>query len=382
MKLPSTLDMISELIAIPSISCNNPQYDQSNEPVIDLLATWCNDLGFECDILPVPDHPGKFNLLATSGAGDGGLVLSGHTDTVPYDLNSWQFDPFTLTQRDNRLYGLGTSDMKAFFALSLAAVEQLQAERVFSKRPLTLLATANEESNMAGARALIERPKAQYALIGEPTGLKPIRMHKGIFMEAICLHGQSGHSSNPDLGNSALEGMHLVIGELMQWRKELQARYKNPSFQTPIPTLNLGHIQGGDSANRICADCELHIDLRPLPGMDIEELRTTLYQRVRQSLQKSGLRVEFKILFGGIPPMETSADAEIVKITEGLTGHAAGAVAYGTEAPYLQALGMETIILGPGDIDQAHQPDEFIGMERLQPMVDILTRLIVQIDKL
>jgi len=377
MKIPSTIEMIRELIAIPSISCNNPQYDQSNKAITDLLATWSSDLGFECEIMEVPGFPGKFNLLATRGSGDGGLVLAGHTDTVPYDLNSWQFDPFTLLEKNNRLYGLGTSDMKAFFALSLTAVKQLLADNVHPKRPLTLLATANEESNMAGAKALTEKPRAQYALIGEPTGLKPIRMHKGIFMEAICLHGQSGHSSNPDLGKSALDGMYQVMEELLQWRKKLQAKHTDPSFQTPVPTLNLGYIQGGDSPNRICADCELHIDLRPLPGMDIEELRASLHRRVRKSLTQSGLEIEFKILFDGIPPMETPADAEIVALTERLTGHTAGAVAYATEAPYLQALGMETIILGPGDIEQAHQPDEFIGMERLQPMIDILTQLIV-----
>ena len=382
MKIPSLLDMIGELIAIPSISSNNPHYDQSNEPVVDLLATWCSGLGFDCEILPVPDHPGKFNLLATLGEGDGGLVLAGHTDTVPYDLDSWQTDPFELVQRDNRLYGLGTSDMKAFFALSLNAVEQLLADNALSERPLILLATANEETNMAGARALTEKPGARYALIGEPTGLRPIRMHKGIFMEAICLHGKSGHSSNPGRGKSALDGMYQVMGELLGWRDELQAEHTNAFFETPVPTLNLGYIRGGDSPNRVCADCELDIDLRPLPGMDIEELRATLRRRVRKSLATSGLEIEFKALFGGIPAMETPADAEIVKITERLTKRVAGAVAYATEAPYLRALGMDTIILGPGDIEQAHQPDEFIGMDRLQPMTDILTQLITQVGRL
>jgi acetylornithine deacetylase len=168
----------------------------------------------------------------------------------------------------------------------------------------------------------------------------------------------------------------------LRWRKELQAEHTNALFETPVPTLNLGYIRGGDSPNRICADCELDIDLRPLPGMDIEELRATLRRRVRKSLDTSGLDIEFKALFAGIPAMETPADAEIVKITERLTKHAAGAVAYATEAPYLRALGLDTIILGPGDIEQAHQPDEFIGMDRLQPMTDILTQLITQVGRL
>jgi len=171
--------------------------------------------------------------------------------------------------------------------------------------------------------------------------------------------------------------MYRVMGELLRWREQLQAEYINPAFQIPIPTLNLGHIQGGDSPNRICGDCQLDIDLRPLPGMDLKELRAILHRRVRESLHNSGLDITFKPLFEGIPAMETPADADIVKITEKLTRQPAQAVAYGTEAPYLQALGMETIILGPGDIDQAHQPDEFIAMDRLQPMVDILSELIV-----
>jgi len=369
--------MISELIALPSISCNNPQYDQSNEMVVNLLAGWCSDLGFQCTTTPVPDHPGKYNLQATMGSGTNGLLLAGHTDTVPYDLNRWRFDPFKLTEKDGRLFGLGTSDMKAFFALALTAVEQLLAGDIVLKQPITILATANEESNMAGARALTRQPPAAYALIGEPTGLRPVRMHKGILMEAIHLRGSSAHSSNPDWGNSALEGMHRVIGELLQWRDILQKEHTDPSFAVPVPTLNLGHIQGGDSPNRICADCELHIDLRPLPGMDIKELRSILHSRIKTSLHGSGLEIKFTTLFDGIPAMETPADADIVLTTEKLTQQRAGAVAYGTEAPYLQALGMETIILGPGDIDQAHQPDEFIKMDRLQPMIEILTRMIV-----
>jgi len=374
MKIPSVQTMISELIAIPSVSCVNPAQDQSNQAVVERLANWCNDLGFKCEILPVPDHPGKFNLLATLGTGKDGLVLAGHTDTVPYDAGRWQHDPFRLTEADNRLYGLGTADMKAFFALALAAI----SSGIHLEQPLTILATADEECTMSGARALVAagQPQARYAVIGEPTGLRPVRMHKGIFMEAIHLRGQSGHSSDPSLGNNALEGMYQVIGDLLKWRKQLQAAHINPLFQVPVPTMNLGHIHGGDNPNRICGECELHIDLRPLPGMDVGELRTKLRQRVQHILENSGLEIEFVPLFEGIPAMETPAQADIVQIAQDLTKHTAGAVAFGTEAPFLKALGMETIILGPGDIEQAHQPDEFIALDRLQPMIDILRQLI------
>jgi len=165
MKIPSVLTMISELIAIPSISCTNPKEDQSNLAVIELLAHWCQDLGFKVEILPVPENSGKFNLVATLGSGDGGLVLSGHTDTVPYDLGAWQSDPFKLKQANDRLYGLGTSDMKAFFALALTAAAQFSADSL--TKPLIILATADEETSMSGARALVAAgyPKARHSII-------------------------------------------------------------------------------------------------------------------------------------------------------------------------------------------------------------------------
>ncbi|MCW8881472.1 MAG: acetylornithine deacetylase, partial [Sedimenticola sp.] len=328
------------------------------------------------EVLPVPGLNGKYNLVASAGKGPDGLVLSGHTDTVPFDENRWQSDPFKLIERDNRLYGLGTSDMKAFFALVLEAVRGLDLAKL--KHPLTLLATADEESTMCGAQALVDthRRLGRHAVIGEPTGLKPIRMHKGITMEIIRLHGRSGHSSNPALGVNALEGMYRVIGDILQWRNELQARYKNPLFEVEVPTLNLGHIHGGDNPNRICASCELQIDLRPLPGMELHSLHEELQQRLETLMAGSELRLEIITPFPGVPSMETAADTEIVKTAERLTGHTASSVAFGTEAPFLQQLGMDTLILGPGDIDQAHQPNEFIGLERIQPMVKVLQDLI------
>jgi acetylornithine deacetylase len=206
--------------------------------------------------------------------------------------------------------------------------------------------------------------------------MRPVRMHKGILMEAIRLRGQAGHSSDPALGNSALEAMHTVLGALINWRRELQTRHHNPFFAVPFPTLNLGHIHGGDNPNRICASCELHIDLRPLPGMDLQELRGEMQNRVFSVLQDTGIEVEFESLFEGIPAMETPANAKIIQLAGKLTGHTAEAVAFGTEAPYLDQLGIETVILGPGDIAQAHQPDEFIRLDTLAPTVDLLRSLI------
>jgi acetylornithine deacetylase len=266
--------------------------------------------------------------------------------------------------------------MKAFLAIAVEAASGFAAEAL--RQPLIILATADEESSMHGAQALVAagRPLGRYAVIGEPTGLRPVRMHKGIMMESIRLEGRSGHSSDPALGVSALEGMRQVLDEILAWRQELQERYHNPLFAVPAPTLNLGYIHGGDNPNRICGDCELGIDIRPLPGMALEELREALRQRLARRLADSGLQLSCRPLFQGIAAMETPAASAIVQAAEEFTGHAAGAVAFGTEAPYLQQLGMETIILGPGDIAQAHQPDEYLALAALPPTLALLNRLI------
>jgi acetylornithine deacetylase len=378
MALPSLFSMLQTLIAAPSVSSISPQWDQSNRGVIEPLEGWLSDLGFKTEVLPVPDCPDKFNLVASAGSGGDGLILAGHTDTVPFDEQLWNHNPLQLTEANNRLYGLGSADMKSFFALVLEAIRELDLSSL--QCPLTILATADEESSMCGARSLADmgRSLGRHALIGEPTGLRPIRMHKGVAMETIRLHGRSGHSSNPAFGVNALEGMQRVMTEILQWREELQTRYRNPLFEVEVPTLNLGHIHGGDNPNRICGQCELQFDLRPLPGMKLDALRGELQQRLETLLADSGLKLETESSFPGIPAMETPAGAAIVKAAEELTGHQAGAVAFGTEAPYLQQLGAEPIILGAGDIAQAHQPDEYLALDRIQPMIELIRSLVTR----
>jgi acetylornithine deacetylase len=376
--LPNMLDMMARLIAAPSVSSVSPEWDQSNAQVIDELADLFETAGFKVERMAIPDHPGKFNLVASAGSGPDGLVLAGHTDTVPCNPELWSSDPFRLVERDGRYYGLGTSDMKGFFALILEAVRDIDLAKL--QHPLVLLATADEESSMCGAKSLLQanRRLGRHAVIGEPTGMKPIRMHKGIAMEAIRLTGQSGHSSDPSLGNNALEGMYQMLGDLLAWRTELQQRYHNPLFAVDVPTLNLGHIHGGDNPNRICGHCELHFDIRPLPGMQLDELRGELDRRMATLLAQTGLGFERYPLFDGIPAMETPAAADIVRVSEQLTGYGAEAVAFGTEGPFFNDLGMQTVILGPGDIDQAHQPDEYLSADRLQPTVSLLKDLIAR----
>ena len=231
---------------------------------------------------------------------------------------------------------------------------------------------------MSGARALSDADpfNARFAVVGEPTDLKPVRMHKGIMMESISLEGQSGHSSNPALGNNALDAMYKVISALMALRDSWAEKYSNPGFEVTVPTLNLAAIHGGDAPNRICRHCKLSFDVRVLPGMQNSEIREIIRQRTRQTLQGSGIRVNFQSLFEGVEPYLQDADCELVKTAEALTGHGADSAAFATEAPFFQALGMQTIVLGPGSIDCAHQANEYIPIKQIEPAVTLLQQLI------
>lgn len=374
MTLPALKALFSTLIAESSVSCTQPALDQSNAGVIARLSDWFGALGFACETQEVA--PGKFNLIATLGSGPGGLVLAGHTDTVPYDAALWQADPLRLREADDRWYGLGSCDMKGFFALILEAVRDLDLRQL--RQPLIVLATCDEESSMDGARVLAEagRPLGRAAVIGEPTGLRPIRLHKGILMERIDILGQSGHSSDPSLGHSALDAMQAVMGELLDLRAQWQREYRNPLFLVPQPTLNLGCIHGGDNPNRICGQCALEFDLRPLPGMQPEALRQAIRGRLLPVAERFGVRIDYQPLFPAVPPFEQSAEAELVRLAERLTGHSAEAVAFATEAPYLQAITQEVLVLGPGDISCAHQPEEHLALARIAPTVTLLQQLI------
>jgi acetylornithine deacetylase len=375
------IERIARLVAQPSVSSSAPGLDQSNRGAIDALAEMLDDVGFKVEVLPLPNAPTKANLIATLGKGPGGLVLAGHSDTVPYDQALWTHDPFALEAREGRLYGLGAADMKAFLALAVEAGEGLDPDSLHA--PLIVLATADEETSMEGARALVamQRPKARHAIIGEPTDLLPVRAHKGMMMEQLRVVGRSGHSSDPRLGNNALEGMARVLSALIALREELGARFRNDSFSVPTPTLNLGRIQGGDSANRICGEVELDIDVRLLPGMELQWVRSEIEKRAEHALAGTGLRLEHKTLFEGAPAFELKGHSALLDVVEELTGEGAATVAFGTEAPYFAALGMQTLVLGPGGIDQAHRPDEFVREDRLEPTVQMLKAVVDRLCK-
>lgn len=369
-------ERIERLIATPSVSAVVPELDMPNRPVVDLLAEWLEHEGFAVEILNVTDDGKKANLVATKGRGPGGLVLSGHTDTVPFDDGKWKSDPFRATERDGFVYGLGSADMKSFFAVAIEAARRFEASQL--AEPLIILATADEECGMSGVRALVERgmPKARHAIIGEPTNLTPIRLHKGVSMESIALTGRSGHSSDPSLGRNALEGMRRAMNALVAYRDELDRTHRRDDLTPPTTTMNLGNIKGGDNPNRICAHCEMQHDIRVIPGLDVDQIRGELHRRVRAAIEGLELAMEAGPLHEPVPPFETEADAAIVRAAEELTGHAAGSVSFGTEAPFFNAAGMRSIVMGPGDIAVAHQPNERIELASIPRAVDLIAQLV------
>ena len=374
--LPSFSDALSQLIACSSISSTHQRWDQGNKEVIDLLATWFEQLGFSVQVQLVPNTTNKFNMLAKLGSGEGGLLLAGHSDTVPFDENKWQSDPHKVLTQNNKFFGLGTCDMKGFFAFILQACQGLSAKQF--EKPLYILATADEETTMAGARFFADSQaiKPDVAIIGEPTNLVPVIMHKGHMSHRISVEGQSGHSSKPNLGVNAIEIIYQVIGALLQLKEKMALNYQNQAFDVQAPTLNLGAINGGDNANRICGHCTLDIDMRSLPGMSDDELLNLLSDSLKPLAEKFTGRISFTELHPSSPSFEQKSGCEFVSIAEEISGHSCCAVNYATEAPFIQQLGCQTIVMGPGSIDQAHQPNEFLAFDQIDKTQDILVKMI------
>lgn len=373
---PQFFEQLQGLIELPSVTCTQAQMDQSNVAVIERLAGYFESAGFVSEVMPV--SLGKANLLAVrgrQGPQQGGLVLSGHTDTVPFDAPLWHSDPFILHRQSDRLYGLGTADMKSFFALILEALQGF--EGVEFRAPLVVVGTCDEETSMAGARALLEQSRqlGRFVLIGEPTGLVPARLHKGVMLEEVVITGQSGHSSDPALGRNALDAMAEVLQRLLGFRDQLR-QVRHPLFAVPYPTLNLGCIHGGDNPNRICGQCQLQFDLRPLPGQSMTALREQIRTVLDGIDRRYGVQLDYHAATPGSPALETPADSPLVQQVERLTGQTAQAVAFGTEGPYFRQLGMDVVILGAGNIEQAHQPNEYLELGKAATMVDYLRQLI------
>jgi len=367
-------EILKALIQFPSV------VGQPNGAIAGWIAQYLGDHGIEAQLLPGPEGD-RANLFATIGPRDiPGLVLSGHMDVVPAQEPQWSADPFQLRAEGDKLFGRGTSDMKGFLAAALAIVPALVALK--PARPIHMAFSYDEEAGCRGVPHLIAalpslcaRPAA--AVIGEPSGLRPILAHKGKAAARAEIHGRSGHSSRPDLGLNAIHAMGRVIAAAEKAASKLSEGPLDPIFEPPYSTIQIGTIRGGDALNIIPESCIVEIEARAIAGAS----PAALLEPVREALE--GLRAEG---FGthwkpiaGYPALSLPSKAPIARLMTEVSGEAPlAAVSYGTEAGLYQAAGIDAIICGPGDIARAHKPDEYITRGELATCASMLERLCAQ----
>jgi acetylornithine deacetylase len=362
-------ETLAELVAIDSVS------SRSNSKIIDYLQQRCERAGFVVKRFSYNDGNEKINLLATIGGDQyyAELALVGHTDTVPYDPN-W-LEATTLTEKDGKLFGRGACDTKGFIAAALTAINNLDLNRL--KRPLALIFTADEEIGLLGAKYLAELApvKLRYSIVGEPTSLQPIRAGKGYALAEIIVRGREAHSAYPALGSSAVFRAARLVSRLEAIAQQLQSETHN-GFDPPFTTLNVGMIHGGTAKNVIAGECRFTLEWRTIPTQNptlVLDLLNASVDEEKETDPEFDCEIDFSRKDSGF---ETSSDSSLVKFLENVTDKKSGSVAFGTEGAQMTRLGSEAVVLGPGDIRQAHRTGEFVPSEELQRCVEILTRAI------
>lgn len=373
-KIPSFIEIYKSLIKIPTISSENKLIDQTNKNLIYLLSNYFSDLKFLIKIKNIP-YTNKFNMLASIGYGEGGLLLSGHTDTVNFDDTSWTQDPFQLIEKNNKLYGLGVVDMKGFFAFILDIIPSIDLKKL--KKPLYILGTANEETDMSGARYFIESTniKPDCIIIGEPTSLELITAHKGHTSYSLEVIGKTAHSSNPAIGINSIDIMHKIINKLISLKKYFKKKYFHKDFSISYPTMNFASIQGGDAINKICSSCILNFEIRPTPGLTVQKIEILIQNKLKKIMKKWPDRIILKNLFFSVPSYEYSSEKKILNTIEKSFKLINKTVDYCTEAPFFQKIA-PTLILGPGSIQQAHCSNEYLDCHFIQPTKNIFEKII------
>lgn len=367
-------EILAQLVAMDSVS------SRSNVEIVDYLSRRCEALGLEVKRFPYTDDHGveKVNLIALAGASFSDttrveLALVGHTDTVPYDA-AWA-DALKLTERDGKLFGRGACDTKAFLASALSAVSSVNLDHL--KRPLGLIFTADEEIGLVGAKRLAKDRaiSSRYAIVGEPTSLRPMRAGKGYCVAEILIKGREGHSAYPALGTSAVFGGARLIARIEQIAEELRSE-EHAAFDPPCTTLNVGVIRGGTAKNVIAGECRMTLEWRPIPGQEPGRVLDMLYSAVEEERNRDPAFVCEVDAARADEGFETSADSYLVQLLQDLSGNNAGTVAFGTEAAQMRELGAEAVVLGPGNIRVAHQTGEFVPVDELSRCVEILSEAI------
>ena len=368
---------LSDLVAINSVSA------VTNAPIIDHLERICGALGFNTRRFSYLDDNGldKINLIAITGTEwsevtEVELALVGHTDTVPFDPH-WD-EALSLTERDDRLYARGSCDTKGFIAAALSAVERVDLKRL--KRPLAMVFTSDEEIGLRGAKFLADLNglHPRYSIVGEPTSLQPIRAGKGYSLAEVVVRGREAHSAYPALGASAVFRAARLIVRLEQIAVQLK-HDQHEEFDPPFTTMNVGLLRGGTAKNVIPGECRFTVEWRPIPSQPSDYVFNLIKAAIAEEQESDGdfaAEVKLERLDSGF---ETAPDARIVSLLEQLTEKRAGTVAFGTEAAQMTVLGSEAVVLGPGDIREAHRTGEFVPVDELETCSDVLMRAILEL---
>jgi acetylornithine deacetylase len=367
----SAIDTLAKLVAFDTTSRD------SNLALIQYVEALLSELGVAATRVPNADGR-KANLYATLGPQtEGGIVLSGHTDVVPVDGQAWSSDPFTLTERDGRLFGRGTCDMKGFVALALAASPIFAAPGRL-KRPIHLALSYDEEVGCLGAPSMIAEiarhlPKPGAVIVGEPTNMEVVHGHKGITSYVVTVTGHEAHSSLTHLGLSA----NMMAIRLMHRLSDIAAQLEREAdpaspFVPRHPTLTIGQINGGTAVNILARECVFLFDLRCPPGVDPMKILApfladaqVLDAEMKARFPETGVRIVRRSL---TPALAPEADGEAERIARRLAGDNGPprVVAYAAEAGQFQEAGFSTVICGPGSIEQAHQPDEYVERAQIE----------------
>ncbi len=375
----TTREMIDRLIAFDTTSA------LSNLALIDFVDDYLKAYGVPTRRTSNEDGT-KANLFATIGPEtEGGVVLSGHTDVVPVAGQDWVTDPFSVVEKDGRLFGRGTSDMKSFSAAALALVPQF-LERPL-KKPIHLALSYDEEVGCLGVRGLIadikeNLPRPAMVIIGEPTSMRIVNGHKGIAVYETSITGQAAHSSQPHRGGNAIFAAAMLIDFIRTMAEEKRANAVPESgYEPPYTTFNVGVINGGTAQNIIAQDCKFFWEHRTLPGDDpaailagYESYTTeTVLPKLREFAPDAQITTQLRSSVPALTPEDDGAAEQLVRLLTGL--NASEVVSFATEGGLFQEIGISTVMCGPGSIDQAHQPNEFIDISQVEACETFLKKL-------
>jgi acetylornithine deacetylase len=378
----SALDWTKRLVSLDTTSSG------SNRELIDLVAAELRRHGLTPTLLPNGDGT-KANLVVTipayDGGTDGGIALSGHTDVVPVDGQAWDTDPFTAQVRDGRLFGRGTCDMKSFIGAVLATLPHLAGARL--REPVHIVLSYDEELGCLGAATMVQRlaglgVRPTTCIVGEPTGMRVISGHKSINLLELTVHGVAAHSSLTPQGVNAIEYASRAIGFIRALAEEFRAQGPfDGAYAVPYTTASVNVVDGGTAANIVADRCRAEFEFRSIGSVDpgevlarIQAYCDELQQTMRQ--ENARARVELRTL-AMVPGLDTDEASPAIRLGELLGGvPSAGKVTYGSEAGLFRAAGIETIVCGPGEIDQAHTANEFVELDQIRACETFLDNLV------